>query len=60
MLTGEHRVSRDAMNTFDLSTPHVVAFGIGISFFFIADIGIDSAIPPSRLIVGSARGDFFV
>ncbi|ADB38697.1 DUF6623 family protein [Spirosoma linguale] len=60
LLTGEHRVSIDAQNGFTLSAPHVVAFGIGISFFFIADIGFDSAIPPSRLIVGSAGGDFFV
>ncbi|GAB3042551.1 hypothetical protein [Spirosoma pulveris] len=60
MLTGEHRVSLDARNTFDLSIPHVVAFGIGISFLFMADIGFDSAIPTSRFIVGSAGGDFFV
>jgi hypothetical protein len=59
-LSGEHRVSLDSANTFNLTTPHVVRFGIGVSFLFTADIGFDSAIPPSRLILGSAGGDYTV
>jgi hypothetical protein len=55
---GEHRLGLDGLNTFDLAQPHSVAFGIGVSFFFIANIGFDSAIPPSRLIVASAGGDY--
>lgn len=60
MLRGEHRTGLDAQNTFNLPAPHTVLFGIGISFLFIADIGFDSAIPPSRLILGTAGGDFVV
>jgi hypothetical protein len=58
MLSGEHRTALDGANTFNLAAPHSVAFGIGISFLFIADIGFDSAIPPSRLILASAGGDY--
>jgi hypothetical protein len=56
--TGEHRTALDGLNTFNLANPHTVAFGIGISFFFVADIGFDSAIPPSRLILATAGGDY--
>jgi hypothetical protein len=56
--TGEHRTVLDELNTFNLSEPHSVVFGMGISFFFIADIGFDTVIPPARLIVASAGGDF--
>lgn len=58
MSEGEHRLGLDGMNTFNLAQPHSVAFGIGVSFFFIASIGFDSAIPPSRLILASAGGDY--
>ncbi|KAJ9661771.1 hypothetical protein H2198_001736 [Neophaeococcomyces mojaviensis] len=57
-LAGEHRLSLDGANTFNLSTPHVVRWGIGITFAFTASIGFDSQIPPSRLIVASAGADF--
>jgi hypothetical protein len=60
VITGEHRTALDGTNTFDLSTPHSVVWGMGISFFFIADIGFDTHIPDARLIVSSAGGDFFV
>ncbi len=60
LLEGEHRTALDGMNTFNLSAPHSVVLGMGISFFFVADIGIDSPIPDARLIVASAGGDFFV
>jgi hypothetical protein len=56
--TGEHRTELDGLNTFNLPEPHTVIFGIGISFLYIADIGFDSAIPPSRLIVASGGGDY--
>src|SRR5689334_6640329 len=56
--TGEHRISLDPVNTFNLTGPHTVIFGIGVSFFYVADIGFDSIIPPSRLIVASAGGDY--
>lgn len=59
LLEGEHRLGLDAANTFNLAAPHTVIFGIGITFFFIADIGFDSSIPPARLIIGAAGGDFF-
>jgi hypothetical protein len=58
MSEGEHRLGLDGMNTFNLAHPHSVAFGIGVSFFFIASIGFDSTIPPSRLILASAGGDY--
>jgi uncharacterized protein DUF6623 len=58
LIEGEHRLALDGMNTFNLANPHSVAFGIGVSFFFIASIGFDSAIPPSRLILASAGGDY--
>jgi hypothetical protein len=58
-LTGEHRVSLDGANTFTLAQPHTVIYGIGITFTFSADIGFDSPIPPSRLILATAGGDFF-
>jgi hypothetical protein len=57
-LQGEHRNGLDAQNTFNLPSVHTVAFGIGISFFFQAAVGIDSPIPPARLIVGTGGGDF--
>jgi len=56
--TGEHLSSLDPVNTFNLTSPHTVIFGIGVSFLYTADIGFDSAIPPSRLIVSSAGGDY--
>jgi uncharacterized protein DUF6623 len=58
LLTGEHRINLDAANTFNLTRPHSGAFGVGVSFFFVADIGFDSNIPPPRLILGSAGGDY--
>lgn len=57
-LDGEHRTKLDGANTFTLASPHTVIFGIGITFTFTADVGFDSPIPPSRLIPGSAGGDF--
>ena len=57
-LTGEHRFGIDSVNTFNLLQPHGSLFGIGVSFLFVADIGFDSAIPPSRLILASAGGDY--
>ncbi|ALE06347.1 beta-lactamase [Arthrobacter sp. ERGS1:01] len=56
-LAGEHRSSLDAQNTFHLSSPHTVVWGLGITFFVQADIGFDSNIS-TRLIVASAGGDF--
>ncbi|MFE1744055.1 DUF6623 family protein [Coleofasciculus sp. H7-2] len=58
LITGEHRIALDGVNTFNLTNPHTVIFGIGVSFLFIADIGFDSAIPPSRLILASSGGDY--
>ncbi|MGE5444418.1 MAG: DUF6623 family protein [Ignavibacteriales bacterium] len=59
MFEGEHRLVLDGQNTFNLATPHTVAWGVGISFFFVASIGFDTTIPPARLILGAAGGDFF-
>ena len=56
-LNGEHRNGLDGSNTFTLATPHTVWWGIGITFSFTADIASDG--PPSRLILGSAGGDFY-
>jgi hypothetical protein len=57
-LEGAHRTGLDGQNTFTLAAPHSVAFGIGISFFYQASVGIDSPVPPSRLIIGTAGGDY--
>jgi len=57
--TGEHRTGLDAMNTFDLAQPHQVLWGMGLTFFVVADIGFDTQISP-RLIISSAGGDFRV
>jgi hypothetical protein len=57
-LEGEHRIGLDGRNTFNLEQPHVVAFGIGISFFYAAAAALDGNVEPSRLIVGSAGGDY--
>ena len=48
----------DSANRFDLATPHTVFFGVGLSAHFTASIGIDSPIPPTRVIVSAAGGDF--
>jgi hypothetical protein len=60
LLEGEHRTGLDGQNTFVLSAPHTVIWGIGISFYFIADIGFDTQIPDARLILGAAGGDFYI
>jgi hypothetical protein len=57
-LSGAHRTQLDGANTFNLSSPHTVIWGIGITFTFTADIGFDSPVPPSRLILGAAGADF--
>ena len=57
-LKGKHQFAIDSVNTFNLAAPHGSLFGIGVSFLFIADIGFDLAIPPSRLVVASAGGDY--
>ena len=59
-LSGEHRTALDGENTFTLPAPHTVVWGMGISLFFQAAIGIESPVPPSGLIVASAGGDFTV
>ena len=59
VLQGEHRLSLDPQNTFVLEKPHKVAWGIGISFYFAADVDIDTPLPPARLIVGAAGGEFY-
>lgn len=56
---GAHRTQLDGYNTFNLSTPHTVLFGIGITFLFQASTAFDGPNPPARLIVGSAGVDFF-
>ncbi|HEV7785077.1 MAG TPA: DUF6623 family protein [Thermoanaerobaculia bacterium] len=58
LLQGEHRLALDAENTFMLEKPHTVVWGIGISFYFVAEIGFDNSIPPARLIVAAAGGEF--
>src|SRR2546423_92927 len=40
-LNGEHRLTLDGANTFNLATSHTVVWGIGITFLFTADIGFD-------------------
>lgn len=58
LFEGDHLLTIDDRSRFELPEPHAVFTGIGISFFFQASIGFDSAIPPPRLIVGSAGGDY--
>ena len=59
-LDGAHRTGLDAANTFALAAPHTVVFGIGVTFFFQAAIGIDSHISPPLLRLATAGGDFTV
>lgn len=56
---GEHWNGLDARNTFNLSSPHTVVWGMGISFFAQASIGFDTVIDP-KLIVASAGGDYTI
>lgn len=58
-LDGDHRVSLDAQNMLILPQPHVVLFGIGISFFFQANHEPFGLFGLPRLILASAGGDFF-
>jgi hypothetical protein len=58
-LKGSHRTGLDSSNTITLSNPHEVLFGMSISFFFQAAIGIDSSIPPPLLRIATAGADFF-
>jgi hypothetical protein len=56
-LSGKH-LAVDGVNRFDLSTSRPVGRGIGVSARFIAPIGFDTPIPPTRVIVGATGGDF--
>lgn len=56
-LSGEHRTALDGQNTFDLSAPHTVAWGMGITFLVQASIGFDTPIT-TRFILAAAGGDF--
>jgi hypothetical protein len=51
---GEFRSQITAQNTFGLPQPHTLRSGLGISLWFIASIGFDTQIPPSRFIVAAA------
>jgi hypothetical protein len=55
---GEHWNRIDGANTFTLDQPYEVTQGLGISFLFQADIGIDSTIPPPLLQISSAGGEY--
>jgi hypothetical protein len=60
-LTGDHQNSVDGTNMFELEdVPHVF-LGIGISFFFLADVptgGPFGGAPPPQLVVTGAGADF--
>lgn len=56
--SGEHWNGLDGQNTFNLTSPHTVAFGMGISVFYQAAIGIDSPVPPATFIISTAGADF--
>lgn len=58
-LAGRHRSDLDGWNTFHLNSLHSVAWGIGISFAFVANSSYDGG-SGSKLVVGSAGGDFLV
>jgi hypothetical protein len=57
-LEGPHRSGIDGANTFTLARPHSVAFGIGITFRFVAAVGIDSVVGPFLVRVATAGADF--
>jgi hypothetical protein len=59
-LEGEHRLTLDSQNTFQLPTPYTVVWGIGISFFVVSSIGFDTRIPDARLIIEAAGGDYAI
>lgn len=48
-LSGEHWNGLDGQNTFDLSQPRTVIFGMGISVFYQAAVGF---------IISTEGGDF--
>ena len=60
LLEGEHLTALDGKNTFVLSTPHTVAWGIGISFYFVASIALDNIQNQPRPVLSAAGGDFYV
>jgi hypothetical protein len=55
---GNHLLTLGNRNTFPLTFPHNVKWGIGISFFFTATGGFEGSSAGSRLILGSAGADF--
>lgn len=58
-LYGEHRTAVDESNTFTLAAPYLVKFGIGVSFYYLADFGLGgSPFPPNRLTIASAGADY--
>jgi hypothetical protein len=57
-LSGNHGGGLDDVNTITLPTPHEVIWGMSISFFFQAVIGIESRIPPPMLTITTAGADF--
>ncbi|WP_420803467.1 DUF6623 family protein [Streptomyces naphthomycinicus] len=57
-MRGDHRTVPDAANTFNLTSPYTVHFGIGVSFRCFAEKGLDVNDPPSLFRVAGAGGDF--
>ncbi len=58
-LSGDHRLGLDCANWFELTKPHPVEWGIGITVFSQATIGFEP-LPPARLIVASAGADYVI
>jgi hypothetical protein len=51
--TGNFTGGIQSQNTFTLSKPHQMRSALGVSLNFSAAIGLDSTIPPSRIVVSA-------
>lgn len=55
---GSHLRGPDSANTFVLPSPHFMYNGLGLTFQFIPDHGIDSSVGPTWLSIAAAGCEF--
>jgi len=56
--SGSHLTGPDSANTFVLPSPHFMYNGLGLTFHFIPDHGIDSLVGPTLLSIAAAGCEF--